>query len=113
MSGNPVSLLDIAPTFLRAAGLDIPANLDGQPLQEYFADSKHGAERVIYTYGAHGIDATQCGTMKYFRSHDRAHEMLFDLAVDPEEKSNVAGDPRHAQVKVRLAREMDRVLERV
>ena len=110
VSEQPVSLLDLAPTYLRAAGIEVPRDLDGVPLQEYFANPKHGADRIIYTYGAHGIDSTQSGRLKYFRSHDRAQEMLFDLAADPEEKRNIAGDPRHAEAKTRLAREMDRVL---
>jgi len=106
---NPVSLLDLAPTFLQAAGLDIPSVLDGEPLQPYFANPRHGADRIIYTFGRHGLDTTQQRFLKYFRSHDREDEMLFDLASDPGEKRNVASDPRNADAKARLAQEMDRV----
>ena len=49
--------------------------------------------------------------MKYFRSHDRLHELLFDLSSDPEEKRNAANDAQWASVKAELAHEMDRVFE--
>lgn len=106
---NPVSTLDVAPTFLHAAGLDIPEGLDGQPLQSYFANPRAGANRIIYTWSYHGLDAVQQGSLKYFRSRDGKNEMLFDLSTDPDEKRNIASAPQHADAKARLAREMDRI----
>ena len=43
-----VSLLDVAPTCLRAAGVPIPADLDGVALQNYFDDPEWSARTDAY-----------------------------------------------------------------
>lgn len=109
---HPVSLVDIAPTFLRAAGLPVPGDLDGVALQECFADPSSGEDRSAYCFGADGFDALEQHGVKYFRSHDRAAELLFDLATDPDELHNLAGEPgRAAQVQA-LRAAMDAIQTR-
>lgn len=109
---RPVSLVDIAPTLLRAAGAEVPAELDGTALQECFATAVAAPEHATYCFGADGFDMVTRGDVKYFRAHRGDEEMLFDLASDPEEWSNVAGDParRHDVAEMREA--MQRVRSR-
>jgi arylsulfatase A-like enzyme len=109
---QPVGLIDLAPTLLTAAGLEVPPALDGWPLQDYFRDPAHGADRPLFCWGLTDFNMTRRGSAKYFRSHDRSEEMLFDLSTDPGELRNLAGAPEWRELKSALAREMDAVESR-
>jgi arylsulfatase A-like enzyme len=106
---NPVVLVDVAPTFLRAAGLEVPSDLDGHPLQDYFRDPRFGDRRSIYCFGGERFAMVQMGRVKYFRSQDKTQEMVFDLETDPREVRNLASDPKWQKTKARLAKRMDAV----
>ncbi len=103
-----VSLLDLAPTFVRAAGLEPPDRLDGEPLQRYFADPDAGAGRTVYCYGRDGFDMVRRGDVKYSLSHDGEAEMLFDLASDPGEWRNLAGAEKWEPVRRKLREKLRR-----
>ncbi|MFN7956675.1 MAG: sulfatase-like hydrolase/transferase [bacterium] len=102
---HPVSLVDIAPTLLRAAAIDVPADLDGRALQECFTATGAGPDRTTYCFGADGFDMITRGNVKYFQAHQGDEEMLFDLAADPDEWSNVVADHdrRHDVAALRQA----------
>lgn len=94
--GDAVSLVDIMPTAMAAAGIDpAPYRLDGVPLTE-----REPGRRV---YGQ--LDSGQKGTYmvtdghhKYFYSSPDAKEFLFDLTAGAYEVTNLAGDPGAAPV---------------
>jgi len=109
---NPVSLVDVAPTFLRAAKLAIPGDLDGHPLQDYFREPTFGRDRPIFCFRGYGFDMVQVGKIKYFRHRNRNDEMLFDLETDPDEWKNLAGDPKWKATKKRLAQKLDAILSK-
>jgi choline-sulfatase len=109
---DPVSLVDLAPTFLLAAGSPIPDDLDGRPLQTCFRDPSSSSDRPVYCFGGAGFATVQRHGVKYFRSHDGAEEMLFDLTSDPGELHNLAAQPAWRDHLVALRREMDVVLSR-
>jgi arylsulfatase A-like enzyme len=104
---HPVGLVDLAPTFLTAAGLPVPDDLDGIPLQYYFQDPDYGADRALFAYGESDFNMTRRGAHKYFRSHDGREEMLFDLSTDPGEVRNLAGDSQWGETQASLASAMD------
>jgi choline-sulfatase len=106
----PVSLLDLAPTFLKSAGIEIPPDLDGIPLQSYFADPKHASDRPLFCRGLTSFSMVRVGSQKYYRSRDRTSEMLFDLEADPGELKNLAGKPKWSAVQRRLADELAKVV---
>lgn len=82
---RPVSLLDILPTALQAAGISIPEGLDGAPLQ---ADAAAlNARPLFWRYDT--MAAMRSGPWKLLRYPDRPPE-LYNLAEDIGESDNRA-----------------------
>ncbi len=91
-----VSNIDIAPTLLDLASLEVPAGRDGESLLpllgggtlvgRYLYAEQITAKEVIY--------AARGGPYKLVRQrHPVRRDLLFDLADDPEERHNLAGNP--------------------
>jgi uncharacterized sulfatase len=117
-----VSLLDVAPTVLRAAGADEPSTLRGRALQELTADpppadwrkevfvqvSEDHIGRALrterWTYEVVGeADQPRSGTRK--PSADEYVEWhLYDNHADPHQRRNLAADPDYAGVRAELRR---------
>lgn len=101
---TPVSLIDLYQTVLQA--VDIPlsadeAGLPGRSLQA-IARAPYDADRAVFCeYHAScaptGLMMLRKGRYKYIHyTHHGAQ--LFDLQDDPEETTDLAGDPRHAEL---------------
>jgi len=114
---DPVGFVDLTATILDAAGAK-PAGPAGDP-RVYDANGTLGPEHSGYA----DIDAGP--TLKYLTSHHadpsvarflalavakRPAEELFDVVGDPGCLTNLAGDPKHATVRTKLADRLDRYL---
>ncbi len=97
---QPVSLLDLYPSFLKWAGVEVPGQVDGQPL-----DSPEEA-RVFVGATVHGVMARDA-RWKLVR-YRNGSEALFDLGEDPGEQRNVVAE--HPQVRARLDTDLVRGL---
>jgi len=91
-----VSSLDILPTSLTLAGVKPPANLDGQDIMQLYASGVTVPRRKLY-WRAGPTQAVIDGASKLWVSETLEadgsagkHTMLFDLAKDPTEKTNIA-----------------------
>jgi len=92
---EPVSLVDIAPTVLAAAGADIPTHaLEGMDLAEVAAGASR-REMVFSQFQKAGRALYMAASKrwKYFYSAPDNREFLFDAALDPWETRNRAGAP--------------------
>ncbi len=90
----PTSLLDVAPTILRAAGIDTP--LDGLALQDVAtADPNTLADRPI-AFGRPLYGRRRWGVVRGHHKYTtwKSTETLVDLSADPEEADNLL--PRSA-----------------
>ena len=95
-----VSAYDFMPTLLDYLGLPLPENLDlpGQSALPLLLgeDDTGRQEVVIYDeYGATRMMRTE--EWKYVHRYPEGPHELYDLANDPDERTNLAGDPSQAE----------------
>jgi len=108
---QPTELRDILPTFIDAAGAQIPDHLDGKSLLELvrgntkdrrpFIDMEHSM-----CYNKDHWNALTDGRVKYIYYAFDGREELFDLAGDPGELHNLAPKPAHKNTLLKWRRRM-------
>ena len=98
----PVELRDIMPTFLDAAGVDIPDSVDGRSLLDLVRGTEgEGEEWRSFVQGEHttcydrehGMQYLTDGREKYIWFHHTGEEQFFDLSTDPGECTDLSKDP--------------------
>jgi arylsulfatase A-like enzyme len=127
----PVGLVDLAPTLVDAAGIDVPASMEGASAMELVAAERGGGDptwrddvfiqisesevgRALRTdrwkYAVSAPDAdgwTESASDRYVERY------LYDLAADPYERENLAGREEYADVatglRARLAERIEAV----
>lgn len=94
-NGSHVGLLDIAPTLLDIAGIDVPAMMDGSSLLPLLDQPTDGHRAVVGEYLGEGAIAPifmiRRGPWKFVWSQPDGAQ-LFDLGTDPHELVNLVGD---------------------
>jgi arylsulfatase A-like enzyme len=115
-----VSNLDFAETFLEAAGLPVPPDMQGRSLVPVLAGRTPADWRKSFYYEYyeypqphhvrphHGVVTSRYKLVRFDRPDIDTWE-LFDREKDPHELRNVAGDPAHAGVVAKLKRELVRL----
>ena len=103
--GRPVSALDVVPTFLSAAGVPVPPEIDGVDLLPYLTGAADGDphERMFWRRGV--VAAVRAGDWKLIRAAGEP-VALFDLARDPFEHED-----RRAEEPGRVTALMDALAE--
>lgn len=113
-----VSNLDFAETFLDAAGVAIPSDMQGRSLRPVLAGQTPADWRKSHYYhyyefpGVHdvarhyGIRTDRYKLVFFYQLNEWE---LFDLEKDPQELKSVYGDPAYAPVLAEMKSELDRV----
>ncbi|MEM9160895.1 MAG: sulfatase [Verrucomicrobiota bacterium] len=98
---EPASLVDVYPSLVDFAGLQIPSYLDGQSVLPQLRDPSIKRSPAISSYGESNT-AIRSKRWRYIRYEDGSEE-LYDHSKDPNEWSNLATNPEFDEVKQRLA----------
>ena len=113
-AGGLVELLDLAPTMLDAAGLEVPERVQGRSLMQVLrgeADPSRIRSRVYSEYYNAWTHKHAYGTMlrteseKIIVYHGTDQGELYDLKADPDEFRNLWSEPHEEQRKLRLMKE--------
>jgi N-sulfoglucosamine sulfohydrolase len=101
------SALDLMPTILQAAGVALPSELVGQPLQTELKREFLFTEMNFHTLDFFNPQRTVRDTrfklmLNLLPADGQAPVELFDLQNDPGETKNLANDPAHAETRQRL-----------
>jgi choline-sulfatase len=95
-----VSLVDILPTLLDIAGVDVPSHLPGSSLLELLRGEPENATRAVFAE-YHHMGLLDAGFMLKKGHHKLCHYVgstpqLFDVGADPLENHDLAQIPEHA-----------------
>ena len=119
-----VSLIDVPPTLLTCAGIEVPDYMRGRPVQQllegkvedwpqevFLQISESHVGRAIRTkrwkYSVKAVDKDGWNDMG---SDVYMEDCLYDLEKDPYEKNNLVADPGYTKVRSQLA---ERLKERM
>jgi arylsulfatase A-like enzyme len=110
------SLLDVPATLLRAAGVPIPADWHGRPLQESGAKdwrnehliqlSESQVGRALrtdrWTYSVRAPGPFPRGDMAPMQAPEYVEDFLYDNAADPHQLQNLVTSPEHEEIRSEL-----------
>jgi arylsulfatase A-like enzyme len=119
-----VSNLDFAETFLEAAKLPIPAEMQGRSLGPVLKGESPADWRTSFYYhyyerpGPHNVArhygvVTERFKLVHFYEPDMNYWELFDVRNDPREMKSVYGDPEYAAAQKELSGELARLREQL
>ena len=100
---RPAELLDLYPTLIELAGLPSRDGLEGHSLVPQLKDPNAPREHPAITTQNVNNHAVRTERWRYIRYFDGGEE-LYDHANDPNEWTNLANDPKHAETKRTLAK---------
>ncbi len=109
---TPISLLDLWPTFLQAAGSDEPPAYEtSRSVVDLLRDPPDDRTAFSqYHEGSHGLYMITDGRFKYIHSAPDQKEWLFDLREGEFESADLSSDTNYAQVLDKLR---DRLIARL
>jgi arylsulfatase A-like enzyme len=103
-----VYLLDIFPTVCDLAGTEIPSGLDGKSLKPVIEGKLSGVRDTLFLAYREVQRAVRDDRWKLIRYPQVNVTQLFDLQSDPDEITNVADQPEHADRIKSLTTELKR-----
>jgi arylsulfatase A-like enzyme len=122
-----VQNLDFAPTFLAAAGVSVPADMQGKSMLPLLAaggaTDKPFRDAVYYRFeeskGSHtvprheGVATDRWKLIRFLDLIDPATGErtleLYDLAADPDELRSLVGDPKHAETLRAMTQKLEAI----
>ncbi|GIW89384.1 MAG: N-acetylglucosamine-6-sulfatase [Isosphaeraceae bacterium] len=120
VNADLTSVIDLAPTFLEAAGVAVPEGVQGRSLLPILSGSTPDDWRQSFYYEYyeypqphhvrphHGV-VTERYKLVRFDGPDVDYWELYDRQTDPHELRSVADDPAYADIRRNLERELERL----
>jgi len=109
-----VELLDLYPTLSSLCGLDVPKRLQGKDISPVFDDPSHEVRDAAFSVNGKGflLREHDWAFIQYGESGNQGLE-LFDMKKDPKQYTNLAADPKYAEVVARFRQQMTAKLAEV
>lgn len=101
-SDAPVSLMDIYPTLVELAGLEVPGHVEGRSLVPLLTDPAMNWDHPTLSTFGYKNHAVVSDRYKYIRYSDGSEE-LYDVRQDPNEWTNLAAEAGYESIKTDLA----------
>jgi len=118
VSNDFVMNLDIAPTVLQAAGVPIPADVQGTSMLPLFSGKTKGRDAMYYHYyenGEHSVSphfGIRTSRYKLIRFYKRVEGWeLYDLKKDANEMKNVYGDKKYEKIVATLKAQLHKLVD--
>jgi arylsulfatase A-like enzyme len=105
---RPAELLDIFPTLLALTKMTGRSDLEGHSLVPQLQDASAPREWPAITTHNKGNHGIRTEDWRYIHYADGSEE-LYDMKNDPNEWTNLAGDPNHAAKKTELAKWLPKI----
>jgi arylsulfatase A-like enzyme len=116
VSNQLVSNVDFAPTFLEAAGLAIPKEIQGKSMMAILKDPKASIRNSVYYHffeypGEHSVlkhFGIRTNRFKLIRFYDHQNFWeLYDLEKDPKEMKNIYGHKKYESITADLKKQLE------
>jgi N-acetylglucosamine-6-sulfatase len=108
--------IDFCPTFLEAAGMDVPKEIQGESLMPLFkGETRYWRNSLYYHYyeeGEHNVPrhyGVRTDRYKLIHYYDNGQWELFDLAQDPQELRSIYNDTAAKAVREQMHAELERL----
>ena len=95
--------IDIAPTILSIARVDVPANMQGADLLAMISNKVQSRQSFFYehTYSKSPkiphVEGVVTADFKYMLYTEHGYEEFYNVKTDPHETMNLAGDPKYSE----------------
>lgn len=102
---RPVDLMSVYPTLCSVCGVAKPSHVEGEDVRPLLLDPKAGWDRPAVTTFHRNNHSIRTERWRYIRYADGGEE-LYDHDADPFEWTNLANDPKVADVKAELTKRL-------
>jgi arylsulfatase A-like enzyme len=118
VSNQMISNVDFAPTFLEAAGVAIPKEIQGKSMMPLLKDSKASIRNSAYYHffeypGEHSVlkhFGIRTSRYKLIRFYDHKNFWeLYDLEKDPNEMNNIYGQKKYESLTADLKKQLEQL----
>ena len=109
-----VELLDLYPTLSNLCGLEVPKHLQGKDISMMMTDPTKEVRSAAFSVNGKGfLLREQDWAYIAYGKNGQGDEELFDMKQDPKQFTNLAKDPKHAQIIARFQKQMATKLREV
>ena len=109
-----VELLDLYPTLSNLCGLEVPKHLQGKDISKMMTDPAKEVRSAAFSVNGKGfLLREQNWAYIAYGKNGQGDEELFDMKQDPKQFTNLAKDPKHAQIIARFQKQMANKLREV